>query len=276
MSAQRRRIRVIVVDDEAAARDGVVRLASADPELEVVASCSNGRQAIEAIRLHAPDLVLLDIQMPQMDGFEVVGALDLAELPVIVFITAFDQFAIRAFEVHAVDYILKPFDDDRFRAAMNRAKHMVRNADAGRFAEQVSALLATRSHGDALPSIEHTASAGENRVGPLTRLVVKSGGRITLLRVDEIDWIEAADYCVRIHSRGRSYMIRESMSALEARLTPERFSRVHRSAIVNLDRVYEIQSSFHGEHVIILRDGTKLLMNRSRRARLEALLSQRL
>ena len=264
--------RVVVVDDEVTARTGIADLVAADPELEVAATCASGPEAIAAIHDVEPDLVLLDVQMPRMDGFEVVRAVGPERMPMVVFITAYDQFALKAFEVFAFDYLLKPFDDDRFRATMSRAKNALRNAEDGRFGRQIRALIDKTRDRDLSP--DNIAPNGSS--GPLTRLVVKTGGRVTLLRVEEIDWIEAADYCVRIHSRGRSYMIRESMGALEARLDATKFFRTSRSAIVNLDRVDEIQPAFRGEHVIILRDRTKVALSRPRRSRLEALLQQRL
>ena len=264
--------RVVVVDDEVTARTGIAALVGADPELEVVAACASGKEAITAIHELEPDLVLLDVQMPRMDGFEVLRAVGAEQMPMVVFVTAYDQFALKAFEVFAFDYLLKPFDDDRFRATMARAKIALRNAEDGRFGRQIRALIEqTRDRG-----VAPDEAAGEGSGGPLTRLVVKTGGRVTLLRVEEIDWIEAADYCVRVHSRGRSFMIRESMGSLEGRLDASRFFRTSRSAIVNLDRVEEIQPAFRGEHVIILRDRTKVALSRPRRPRLEALLQQRL
>ena len=264
--------RVVVVDDEITARSGIADLVAADPELEVAATCASGPEAITAIHELEPDLVLLDVQMPRMDGFEVVRAVGPKRMPMVVFITAYDQFALRAFEVFAFDYLLKPFDDDRFRATMARAKDALRSAEDGRFGRQIRALIDRTRERDAPP--EGAPIGGTS--GALTRLVVKTGGRVTLLRVEEIDWIEAADYCVRIHSRGRSYMIRESMGSLESRLDSAKFFRTSRSAIVNLDRVEEIQPAFRGEHVIILRDRTKIALSRPRRSRLEALLQQRL
>jgi two-component system LytT family response regulator len=264
--------RVVVVDDEVTARSGIADLVAADPELEVTATCASGSEAVAAIRDLEPDLVLLDVQMPRMDGFEVVRTVGPERMPMVVFITAYDQFALEAFKVFAFDYLLKPFDDDRFRATMLRAKNTLRNAEDGRFGRQIRALLETTRERNVSPDEAALGGTG----GALTRLVVKTGGRVTLLRVEEIDWIEAADYCVRIHSRGRSYMIRESMGSLESRLDGAKFFRTSRSAIVNLDRVEEIQPAFRGEHVIILRDRTKVALSRPRRSGLEALLQQRL
>ena len=267
--------RVVVVDDEPAARDGIADLVAADPELTVAAVCAGGAEAVKAIVQLRPDLVLLDVQMPHMDGFDVVRAIGPERMPLVVFVTAYDQFALRAFEVFAFGYVLKPFDDDRFRTAMARAKTSLRNTEDGRFGRQIRALLDQARGG--LDGDRHTTESRppESR-DPLTRLVIKTGGRVMLLRMEDIDWIEAADYCVRVHSGGRAYVIRDSIGSLESRLDPVRFFRTSRSAIVNLDRVQELQSSFRGEHVIILRDRTKLPLSRPRRARLEERLQQRL
>jgi two-component system, LytTR family, response regulator len=270
------RFRVVVVDDEATARAGVADLVTTDPDFEVVAMCANGLDAVEAILELTPDLVLLDVQMPRMDGFEVVRRVGPQRMPLVVFVTAYDQFALKAFEVFALDYVLKPFEDDRFHAALARAKSVLRNAEAGRFGQrlldlinQTAPVIPRKSEADSVPP---TGSA----TPPLTRLVVKNDGRVTLLRVDDVDWIEAADYCVRVHTGGKTHTIRDSMSSLETRLDASKFFRTHRSAIVNLDRIHEIQPSFRGEHVVILNDRTKLPLSRARRRQLETLLQHRL
>lgn len=254
------KIRVLVVDDEPLARSGVADLLARDPELEVVGQCGDGRTAVEAIRTLKPDLVLLDIQMPEMDGFQVIGEVGAERMPAVIFVTAYDQFALRAFEVHALDYLLKPFDDERFLAAVARSKRAMRNQDVGQLSQQLIGLLVTRHSGGATPY--------------LTRLVVKNAGKVTFVRVDDIDWIEAADYYVRLHVARKSHLLRETMSTLEGQLDPARFFRVHRSAIVNLDRLVEIQPYFHGEHVLVLQDGSKLKLSRSRKEKLETVLRQ--
>lgn len=253
--------RVVVVDDEPLARSGVADLVRRDPELSVVAECADGRAAVEAIERLRPDLVLLDVQLPELDGFEVLQQLDPARLPVVVFITAFDQFAVRAFEVHVLDYLVKPFDDARFESAIRRAKAALREGD-GVLARRLTGLL------------EQLATA-EPAPGYLHRLVVKTAGHIRFVRVDELDWIEAADYCAKLHAGERVHVIRESLQALEGRLDPARFFRVHRSAIVNLDRVRELQPDPQGgEHIVVLQDGSRLRLSRSRRGALERRLGQ--
>ncbi|MFL5385277.1 MAG: LytR/AlgR family response regulator transcription factor [Longimicrobiaceae bacterium] len=261
-------LRVVVVDDEPLARSGMCGLLARDPELCVVAQCADGAEAVAAIAGLRPDLVLLDVQMPEMDGFEVLRAVGPARMPVVVFVTAFDRFALRAFDVAAVDYLLKPFDDERFDLAVARAKHAVRNAEAGELGRRLMRLVERQgAPAEAAPSTEPARHA--------TRLVVKSAGRTVFVRAEEVDWIEADDYYAKLHVGGKTHLLRETMGSLEARLDPARFFRAHRSAIVNLDRVREVQFLFGGEHVVILHDGTRLKLSRSRLEKLEAMLAGR-
>jgi two-component system LytT family response regulator len=255
--------RVLVVDDEPLARAGVVQLLARDPEISVVGECGDGRAAIDAINALRPDLVILDVQMPEFDGFEVLRSLPRERMPSVIFVTAYDQHALRAFEVHAIDYLLKPFDDERFTDSVARAKRNLRSAELGELSRRLGELLEERG----------TPPTAEP---PLTRLVVKHEGRVAFVRVEELDWIEAADYCVKLHTRGQVHLLRESLNALETRLDPARFFRVHRSAIVNLDRIRELQPYFKGEHVLILQDGTRLKLSRARRESLETRLGQAL
>ena len=262
-------LRVVVVDDEPLARSGMCGLLARDPELSVVAQCADGAEAVAAIAGLKPDLVLLDVQMPEMDGFEVLREVGPARMPVVVFVTAFDRFALRAFDVAAVDYLLKPFDDERFDLAIARAKHAVRNAEAGELGRRLMRLVERQGApvAEAPPAAEPARHA--------SRLVVKSAGRTVFVRVDEVDWIEADDYYAKLHVGEKTHLLRETMGSLEARLEPTRFFRLHRSAIVNLDRVREVQFLFGGEHVVILHDGTKLKLSRNRLEKLEAMLAGR-
>jgi two-component system, LytTR family, response regulator len=227
----------------------------------VIGECGDGAAALEAIRRLRPDLVLLDVQMPELDGFEVLRRLDRSELPAVIFITAYDQFAVSAFDVHAVDYLVKPFDDARFAEAIARARTAIRGARADEVSERLAGLLEQLGGGP--PADEW-----------LSRIVVKTGGRVVLVRVEDIDWIEAADYCVKLHVQGKIHVLRESLLTLESRLNPARFFRIHRSGIVNLDRITELQPFFRGEHIVLLRDGSKLKLSRNRRRELEARLGQ--
>lgn len=245
-------ITVLVVDDEALAREGLRSFLEHEPDVEVVGEARNGNEAIAAIRQLAPDLVLLDIQMPMGDGFAVVRALGSTHRPVIVFVTAHDEYAIRAFEVHAMDYLLKPVERSRFRQTMDRVRATLRRPDPG-VPLRLAALL------DQL----------ESHAGTADRLVIKSGGTVSFVDVEEIDWIEAAGNYARIHTGSRRHLIRQTMARLERELDPRTFVRIHRSTIVNLDRVKQIQPYFKGEHVVVLHDGTKLTLSRTYRDRLQ-------
>ncbi len=250
-------IRTLVVDDEPLALEGVSRLLAVDPDIEIVGSCSDGIGAVAAIERLDPDLVLLDIQMPGLDGLEVVRRVGPDRMPVVVFVTAFDRHAIAAFEVQAIDYVLKPFEDARFHAAVAHAKAVVRD---GAFADRGRRMAAALGDDDAPPQ------------GParLTKIAVRKPDRTVFVGVDTIDWIEAADYCVKLHAGGHVHVIRESMHRLEAKLDPARFFRTHRSAIVNLDRVRETAAAPNGDSALILADGSTVRLSRVRRLAFES------
>ena len=260
------RIRALVVDDEPLAREGIAELLSADPEVEVVGTCASGREAVETIRRLSPSLVFLDVQMPDIDGFEVLESMPDSP-PVVVFVTAYDQYALRAFEMHAVDYLLKPFDDERFDKAVRRAKTQVRQEKADSLSRRLLALLETY-RGAGIPSPGEGGGEGPY----LTRLAIRSSGRVVFLRTEEIDWIGAADYYVELHAGGKAHLLREPMARLEEKLDPQRFLRIHRSAIINVDRVREVRTSPLGERFVLLADGTKLKLSRSRRDKLQLLM----
>ena len=251
-------IRTLVVDDEPLAREGTRMLLEGDPEIAVVGEAGSGREALAQIVALRPDLVFLDVQMPEMDGFAVLSALAPGPLPAVIFVTAYEGHALRAFEVHALDYLLKPFDDERFADALGRAKAQLRLRALGQ-QPQLQALLA---------ALGHAGDAGEvSERAPASRLAIKDGSRVVFLRTEEIDWIEAADYYVQVHAGERCYLHRESMSRLEAQLAGERFVRIHRSAIVNWDRVREVRSQ--GREVLVrLQGGAELRVARSHRDRL--------
>ena len=254
-------IRVLVVDDEPLAREKIRGMAADDPEIRVVGECTNGAEAIEAIQMMRPDLILLDVQMPEVGGFAVLEALKNEGLPPVIFITAYDHYAVRAFEVHALDYLLKPFDRERFKAAIARAKRQIRrdrNGDG--LDERIIALL---------EQIRDPTRYSE-------RLVVKTGGRVFFLNTDEIDWIEAEGNYVNIHTGKKAYLLRETISSLESQLDPKEFVRIHRSSIVRLDRIKELQPWSHGEYHVILLDGTQLTLSRSYREKLQSALGNSL
>ena len=250
------KIRALIVDDEPLARELIVDMLAGDPEVEVIGECGDGLAAVAAVETNKPDLVFLDVQMPELDGFGVLEAIE--RPPVIVFVTAYDQYALRAFEVHALDYLLKPFDRERFDKALQRAKHQIERERAGTMNRELVALL-TRL---------------KSRPKPLERLVIKAGGRVFFLRVDEIDWIEAAANYVKLHAGGEAHLLRETINGLAAKLDPDKFLRVHRSIIVNLERVKEMQPWFHGDYVIIMQDGAQLTSSRNYREQLRKLLSK--
>ncbi len=255
-STHSRKIKAIIVDDEPPARRNLRALLKSVPDIEVVKECGNGRDAVREIRALEPDLVFLDVQMPELDGFEVLANLAGQPLPVIIFVTAYDQYALKAFEVSALDYLLKPFDDARFHKALTQARRQIEQQDASELGRKLLTLLGTR---------EVKADAPRY----LTRLMVKTAGRVIFIRTEEIDWIEAYDNYLRLHVGGRAHLLRQTMNELEAALNPEQFARIHRSTIVNLDRVKELHSHFNGEHLVILHDGTELKLSRSRREWLE-------
>ncbi len=254
-------IRTLLVDDEEIARRGLrVRLERAR-EIEIVGECQNGSEAIESINLLAPDLVFLDVQMPELSGFDVLRSIRPKEMPYVVFVTAFDQYALRAFEVHALDYLLKPIDDERFAASLRHACEVVHGTRDGAYARQIAEAIASVARKDA-PAAEQAAT---------DRLAIPIGDRLMIIRVAEIDWIEAADNYVSIHVGKKSWLLRETISALEQRLKPKGFARIHRSTIVNGQRVTELRSLPNGEFAIVLADGTSLRMSKSYRAVLDQL-----
>ncbi len=245
-------IRALVVDDEPLARDRIRMLLEDEPEVEIVSESANGTEALRAIEKLAPDLVFLDVQMPELTGFEVLDRLDPARMPVVIFVTAYDQYALKAFEVCALDYLLKPFDRERFTRALARARAELDRRKAGQVNEQVLKLLSELHQGK-----KH-----------LEKLIIRDGGRVFFLRTDEIDWIEAAGNYVRMHTGKEEYLYRETMAKLEAHLNPDRFARIHRSTIVNVERIKELQPWFRGDYVIVLRDNQKLTLSRTYRGRL--------
>ena len=251
-----KRIRAIIVDDEPPARNKIRELLKANPDVEVIDECSNGREAVQSIASKSPDLVFLDIQMPELDGFGVIEAIGPEHLPAVVFVTAYDQYAVQAFEVHAIDYLLKPFDRQRFQTALNRVTDYLQSNQRDELNQQLNSLL-------------------RQLKGPrkqTERFVVKSGGRVFFLKNDEIDWIEAAGNYVRLHVGTETHLLRETMSAIQKKLDASRFIRIHRSTFVNIEKIKELQPWFHGEYVVIMRDGTQLTMSRSYRSSLPDLL----
>lgn len=239
------KIRTLIVDDEPIARSRVASLLRDEADIEVVGECSSGQQALSAIQSLNPDLLFLDIQMPEMDGLDLARTIRTHGTPSVVFVTAFDEYALRAFEVHALDYLLKPFSAERFRSALGHAR------------EQVS------SRRSAVTTSGTPDTPGDQ--SRRSRLMIKAGGRIHFVRMADVDWCEAAGNYVRIHVGVHEHLVRDTMSHLESQLDPEQFVRIHRSTIVNVDRIQEMHSSFNGEYVMLLRTGTRLTLSRGYR-----------
>ena len=250
-------VRVLIADDERAARTRLTRLLGKMPDAEIVAECSDGANAIEQIRSLRPDVAFLDIEMPEESGLDVARAVASADGPQIVFVTAFDQYAIRAFEVHATDYLLKPIDEQRLGTTWERLRGQVRLGDAG--AERVLAAL---------------QELHEQKTAPVPmyreRLLASRDGRTTVIVAAEIEWAEAAANYVKLHTPAGCHLIREPITSLESQLDPRRFARVHRGAIVNVDQIREIQPWFSGDQVLIMRSGTKVKLSRTFRKAFEA------
>jgi two-component system LytT family response regulator len=254
-------IRTLVVDDEPLAREGLRLLLAGDTDVRVVGEAGNGPEAVRLIRELRPDLVLLDVQMPELNGFEVLARLDPGEVPAVIFVTAYDQYALRAFDIHALDYLLKPFRDDRFHDAIGRAKAQIRLTRMSDLGHRLMSVLSTYGERDAKPAPEPW----------VRRLAIRDAGRVVFLDVDEVEYIEAADYYVQIHAGGKAYLHRETMQSLEARLEPERFMRIHRSAIVNSRRIRELRSEGRRDLVVVLTSGAELRVARSHREKFQHL-----
>jgi two-component system, LytTR family, response regulator len=249
-------LRAVIVDDEPLAREGMRLHLEAEPGIEVVGEAADGAAAIDLVRDVRPDLLFLDVQMPGLNGFDVVEQLGADDLPAVIFVTAWDRFALRAFDAHAIDYLLKPVDPERLRRALERARQLLAGEPRRSLEERIHALLQGVGRG-----ADH-----------LSRVVVRHQGRILLVRVDDIDWIEAASNYVQIHVRGKSFTLRETMGRLEERLDPAEFLRIHRSLIVRIDRIREMEPLLQGDYLIVLADGTRLTSSRSYRQRIRDLL----
>lgn len=245
-------LRALIVDDEAVARRRIRRLLAAERDIVLVGECGDGASALKAIVSDKPHIVFLDVQMPELDGFEVVLALAPEELPGVVFVTAFDRYALRAFDVHAVDYLLKPFTRDRFQTALSRARARLgapRTALTDHLAPLLDDVRATRPHSP--------------------RVAVRTGDRFVVIEWDQVDWVEAADNYLTLHVGPREHLLRQTLAALEQQLDPERFVRVHRSSIVQVDRITELRPVSHGDAEVVLRNGTRLTVSRTWRKNIE-------
>jgi two-component system LytT family response regulator len=249
-------IKAVIADDEPLARERIRTLLADEQDIEVVAEATNGVEAVQLVREHHPDLLFLDVQMPGLDGFGAIELLASEALPSVVFVTAYDEYALQAFEVNALDYLLKPFNRTRFQKTLRRAREHVLGRANGDLSKKLVSLL---------------ESLRSNRLH-LDRIVIRNAGRVTFLPTNEIDWIEAAGNYVKIYSAKEQHILRETLKNLEARLDPAVFVRVHRSTIVNVERIRELQPLFHGDCIAILRDGTRVTCSRSFSGRLDAVL----
>jgi two-component system LytT family response regulator len=246
-------IRTLIVDDEPLARERIKRFLAAEPDLELVGECAEGHEAVAAIRTLKPDLVFLDIQIPELDGFGVLKAIGIAQMPAVIFVTAYDRYALQAFDVNALDYLLKPYNRERFRKAVERARAQLSNGAKGELNERLLSLL---------------ENFKTEQPRHLERLMIKSSGRVFFLRAEELDWIEAEGNYLRVHVGRESHLVRETMNRLASKLDPDKFLRIHRSTLVNIERIKELQPLFSGDYVVILRDGKQLTLSRSYRDKL--------
>ena len=254
------KIRTVIVEDEPVARKRIKRFLAEDAEIEIIAECEDGNDAVNVIDSLKPDLVFLDIQIPELDGFGVLKALKAEQKPVIVFVTAFDKYAIRAFEFHALDYLLKPFERERLESTLTRVKSQIREREKDNLEERLLALI---------EGIKPERKYQE-------RVAIKSGGEVLFLKTEEIDWIEPAGNYLRLHVGKESYLIRETMNAMEEKLDSGMFLRIQRSVIVNSAKIKKLSPLFRGEYVVILQDGKRLMSSRGYRENLEQFINSSL
>jgi two-component system LytT family response regulator len=240
-----KRLRALIGDDEPLARKKIKTLLEREPDVEIAGECGSGREAARLIRELDPNLVFLDIEMPELDGLSVLEDLGFRAAPAVILVTAYDQYAVRAFEVKALDYLLKPIDRRRFQTALERAR-------------------------------DHLRQSSETASSPISRLLVRSGERALIVKIDNVDWLEAANNYVRVHAGGQTHLLREPLSGLHKHLDPARFLRIHRKTIVNVERIESLYPLFHGDQVVVLQDGTELTLSRRYRHELEAHLGRRL
>lgn len=253
MEPQPSPLRTLIVDDEPLGRERIRTLLADTPDVVLVGECQDGHEAVEAIRTHQPDLVFLDVQMPELDGFGVIRSVGVEHMPAVIFVTAYDEYALDAFEVHALDYLLKPFDVARFSEALERATQWIFQRQPTDLDRRLTRLL------------DDVQPAGV----ALRRLMIKTHQRLYFIRTEEVDWIEAAGNYVRLHAGGKVHLLRQTMNTLESQLDPDQFLRIHRSTIINVDRVKEFNRMFNGEYEVRLDDGTKLTLSRGYRSQLD-------
>jgi len=264
------KIKVLIVDDEPLARDKIRGMLKGKEDFEIVGEAGNGKEAVKEIQKLEPDLLFLDVQMPEMDGFHVLQTIGANRIPMVVFVTAYDRYALQAFEVFALDYLLKPFDRERFEKALVRARTQLDQEKRKDLTQGLQALM------EELSRVRQGGSLGSPGPKFLERLAIKASGRIFFLRTLDIDYIESEGNYIRVHAGKESHLIREAMSVLETQLDPKKFLRIHRCTIVNVDRIQELQPWFHGEYRVILRNGVQLTLSRSYREKLREFLGKSL
>ena len=268
-----KKIRVLIVDDEPLAREGIAAMLQGDAEVEIIGTCADGQTALTAIRTQRPDLVFLDVQMPKRDGFAVLAELKPEERPAIIFVTAYDQYAIQAFEICAIDYLLKPFRDARFAAALARAKTSIRQAREGDVGRRMEELLehmrATLNRG---PERSLPAETGGSEASD--RVVLKSGSDLHFVRKADIIWVESQADFIKVHTTGAAQLVRETLQSFEDRIPAEQYLRIHRSSLVNVDHVKKVTPALYGDYTVLMSDGTVLRLSRKNRAKLKQLISR--
>jgi len=251
-------IRALIADDEPLAREHIRDLLAQEPEIELVGECADGKQTVTAIESNRPDLLFLDIEMPELDGFGVLREVGPERMPFVIFVTAYDKYALQAFDAHALDYLLKPFDRERFQRALQHARSRIKQERTGELSTRLLALLK-----EVNPDHKY-----------LDRLVIKSRGRVIFLRTDELMWAEAAGNYVELHVGKEAHLLREPLSSFEEKLDPKKFLRIHRSCIVNVEFIKELQPGFGGEYIVVMRDGHQLTLSRGYRDKLQFLLGK--
>lgn len=271
-----RKIRAVIVDDESLAREVLSLMLKDDSEMELIAECRNGREAVQVIRKQSPDIVFIDVQMPGMDGFQVIEEIGVEKMPVTVFVTAYDKYALRAFTAHALDFLLKPFDHDRFNMTLERAKALVRQQEFAVMNEKLFALINDMKAlaGKPISEADNDKPKDTNYKEPIDRVAIKSSGRIYFLKTEEIDWVEGSGDYLSLHVGNKSHLIRETMGDFYAKLDSRKFLRIHRSTIVNIERIKDIQPLFKGEYIITLTSGIKLKSSRGYCRQLQTLLDE--
>lgn len=249
------KITALIIDDEPLAREKIRRLLRSENDIEIIGEAMSGAEAVELIESRKPDLVFLDIQMPEMNGFEVLQTIENKKMPAVIFVTAYDKYAIKAFEIHALDYLLKPFDSERLQSALNRVREYLQARHHGTLDEKLLSLLSDLKAEKDFPE----------------RLVLKTAGRVFFIKTTDIDWIEAAGNYVKLHTGKDAHLLRETMNKTEAKLNPEKFLRIHRSSLVNIDRIKELNPLFNGDYAVIMQDKTELSLSRNYHDRLREL-----